>query len=238
MSLIYEALQKAGSDAGKKAGFVKANAGEAEKKRKRNKLLLLAGLLCAVVIIGIVAAAFFLKTPPSNKAVPPPVEKKTASEKAEDISTAAAKIAPGAFDVPKAQDAARGLNVPQARVVPKAAGGQVTAGASQEPENSDVSIASQAQKVPDTPVISEAEPEEKPLPVETEEEIEFPESRPAVLNELKIGGIIEDQDSSMAIINGTVVSVGDVLRGGIKVKEIRENSVIVTIKGKDYTVYR
>ena len=52
---------------------------------------------------------------------------------------------------------------------------------------------------------------------------------------VKLEGITWDEKSPLAIINGKVVGIGDIVSGA-EIKEIKENEVIFDANGKDITI--
>lgn len=57
----------------------------------------------------------------------------------------------------------------------------------------------------------------------------------SVLDELVLSGIAVDEKGRIAIINGEIVREGDTILG-LKVLEIKENSVVVEKEGKSYNI--
>lgn len=54
--------------------------------------------------------------------------------------------------------------------------------------------------------------------------------------DIKISGIISDEKSALAIINGKVMSEGEAVTGGVHIKKIYKDSVVVESNGNEFII--
>ncbi|HRZ87334.1 MAG TPA: general secretion pathway protein GspB [bacterium] len=227
MSLIYQALEKAQSEKQKDAAPADAAIHAPLSGGERAKRRLAAPLILSAAGVAACAAYFFFfsgtgKTP---------------------VRQTPAQHPPGSSGPIVPPD-----RMPFPDVVPPPAPDRsaviAPVAASSPADRAPAAMAEPAVQAPVAPAVQEAPPAPQPVPVAEPKIVSvIPPQRPAdydveLPGDITLSGIISDERSSLAVINGKILSEGETVRENIRVKKINKDNVVIEMSGKEFTLSR